>query len=129
MSHRNEETINPNLAQQQNNAEEEDLYIRGRGYEIYPNVFVEDGTKIYHRDTIRGKMQQLAFDWARVYVNSIDDLEGSIELLKDISYPDSELYFPSQFGFITSREQMIQDVTEFSTIYSAGSVWFPANGW
>jgi len=118
-----------NITLQSHNSTKSGLYIPGNGYEIYPNVFIENGTKIYKHNCYKGRMQQLAFDWARVYVNSIADLAGSIKLLKQISYTDSQLYFPSQIGYLTSQEEIIQDVTDFSTIYSAGSVWFPQNGW
>jgi len=130
MSHNfGEDTQIQNVVLQPHNKNEPGLYIPGQAYEIYPNVFVECGTKIYCKHSTKGKMQQMAFNWAKVYVDSIANLSGSIDLLKEISYTDSQLYFPSQFGYITNQSEMIQDVTDFSTIYSAGSVWFPANGW
>lgn len=104
------------------------LYIPAKVLELYPGVFVEKGTEILDPCTLEGKMQQLAFDWSRVYVNSIADLEGSIELLKEISYKDSQLYFPSQFGYLTSQQLIIDDIIAFNQTYSAGSVFFPNNG-
>jgi hypothetical protein len=59
-----------------------ELYIKGKGYEILPNIFVENFSKIYPKDTLRGKMQWLAFTWASVYANSIKFYDLSIELLK-----------------------------------------------
>ena len=106
------------------------LYIPGEAYEVLPNVYVDVNTKIYNKEcSLKHKFQQLAFKWASVYVNSITDLDGSLELLKEISYADSQLYFPSQFGYITNQQQIIDDVTLFSKTYAQASVWFPANAW
>ena len=105
------------------------LYIQGSGYEILPNVFVENGTKIYPKCSKKGKMQQIAFNWASIYVNSISNFNNSIELLKKISYTDSELFYPSSFGYVTSQSEMELDIKGFSDGYASGSVWFPKNGW
>ena len=105
------------------------LYIQGSGYEILPNVFVENGTKIYPKCSKKGKMQQIAFNSASMYVNSISNFNNSIELLKKISYVDSELFYPASFGFITSQEGIILDIKGFSESSKSGSVWIPKNGW
>lgn len=105
------------------------LYIPGEACEIYPNVFIEKGTKLYCPDTIRGRFQQLAFNWGKVYVQSVGNLANSIELLKKISYSDSQLYYPSQFGFVLDQAGIIADLTGFANSAAGGAVWFPANAW
>ena len=109
------------------------LYIRGQAIEVYPNVYVERGTKLYHKNTLKGKMQDLAFKHASVYVNSIgsvDNLNASIELLRSITYEDSQLFYPAPFGYHTNQEQIANDIiNNFRDFYTSASVWFPANGW
>jgi hypothetical protein len=105
------------------------LYIPGIGFEVLPNVIVEENTILYNKCSFEGKLQQLAFKWAYLYPISITDLDAALETLKEISCPDSQLYFPSQFGFLTNQEQIIADVTTFNRTYTEASVWFPANGW
>ena len=106
-----------------------DFYIKGNGYEILPNVFVENGTKIYPKNTIRGKMQYLAFNWASIYPNSVNNLDASIETLKKITCSDSQLYYPSTFGLINTQKGIELDVAGFSKSVKSGSSWFPKNGW
>ena len=105
------------------------LYIPGVEHEVFPNVIVERGTKLYRKKTLKGKIQQLVFKYASVYVNSISNLDKSINLLKSISYDDSQLYYPSRFGYVTNQEKIILDVIGFSKAVSNASVWIPANGW
>ena len=106
-----------------------EFYIKGKGYEIIPNVFVENCTKIYPKNTLRGKMQWIAFYWASIYVNSVTNLDASIELLKKISCSDSQLYYPASFGLINTQEGIELDVRGFAAADPKSSVWFPKNGW
>ena len=106
-----------------------EFYIKGKGYEIIPNVFVEYCTKIYPKNTLRGKMQWIAFYWASIYVNSVTNLDASIELLKKISCSDSQLYYPASFGLINTQEGIELDVRGFAAADPKSSVWFPKNGW
>lgn len=106
-----------------------EFYIKGKGYEILPNVFVENSTKIYPKNTLRGKMQWIAFYWASIYVNSITNYDKSIELLKKISLSNSELYYPASFGLINTQKGIELDIKGFSETTSKSSVWFPRNGW
>ena len=105
-------------------------YIPGAGREIYPNVLIEDNTKLYDKCSLKGKMQELAFKWAYIYPASINNLASSLSVLTEISCPDSQLYYPAQFGYLTNQQQIIADVTTgFAPFFSRASVWFPANGW
>ena len=105
------------------------IYIPGQTKEVLPNVFVEKGTKLYCGGSLRGKMQQIAFNFASVYANANINVNKSVDLLKSITFPDSQLYFPIFFGFLVNQAQIIANVIEFGGIVSAASVWFPANGW
>jgi hypothetical protein len=107
-----------------------DLYIPGKGFEVLPNVFVEDGTILYPECSIRGKMQKIAFEYAFSYVGSLVDFEKAINTIKSITYEDSQSYYPSPFGYITSQQQIIEDITVFAKEGLTNvSVWFPKNGW
>jgi hypothetical protein len=105
------------------------IYIPGKGYEVLPNVFVEDGTILYPESTIEGKMQKIAFSWAYSYVGAFENFEKAIKTLNSITYDDSQLYYPSPFGYVTSRKAIIEDITGFAKQDAKASVWFPANGW
>ncbi len=105
------------------------LYIPGKGFEVLPNVFVEDGTILYPECSMKGQMQKIAFGWAYSYVGAIKDYEKAIETLKSISFEDSQLFYPSPFGYVTSQQTIIDDITVFAKGVPKASVWFPKNGW
>jgi hypothetical protein len=105
------------------------LYIEGKGFEVLPNVFVEDGTILYPKCSRQGRMQQLAFNWAFIYAGSIKNYDQSVELLKKCSYENSALFYPSSFGYVTTQAGIALDVKGFSTGYKECTVWFPKNAW
>ena len=74
-------------------------------------------------------MQDLIFKYASVYVNSPSNVEASINLLRSISFPDSQLFYPAQFGYLTTRAEIETDVRGFAGAVNTASVWIPANGW
>lgn len=106
-----------------------DLYIPGKGIEILPNVFIEEGTILYPECSTRGQMQKIAFAWAFSYVGALVDFEKAIKTLKSITYEDSQLFYPSPFGYVLSQQAIIEDITGFVKGDPKGSVWFPKNGW
>lgn len=105
------------------------IYIPGKGFEVLPNIFVEEGTILYPENTIEGKMQKIAFSWAYSYVGAFKNFEKSIETVKSITYEESQLYYPSPFGYVTSQKAIIEDITVFAKRDASASVWFPMNGW
>ncbi len=122
------------------------FYIQGKANEVRPGIFVEHGSKVYPKCSVRGKMQRLAFDFAAVFgmaaglkagdapmfitTDEVDPgIKKSVKLLKKIAYPDSQLYYPSSFGFEFNRDIIELGVRQFPKAATAASVWFPANGW
>ena len=112
--------------------ERECFYIKGNAIQPRPDVpgiLVEKGTELFPACTIKGKMQRMAFDFAQMYGGSIDDIDKSLQILDCITYPDSQLYYPSSFGFEYNKEIIRENLILFGEVYTEASVWFPANGW
>lgn len=105
------------------------LYIKGKGIEVVPGVFIEEGTKLYCKCSIQGKMQRIAFEYARLWYESHTSINKAIEILKGITYTDSQEYFPAPIGYSTSQERIIQEIEEFARDFPESSVWFPKNAW
>lgn len=106
-----------------------DLYIQGKGFEVLPGVIVEEGTILYPKFSFRGKMQRIAFAWAYAYVGALENFDKSIETLKSITFEDSQLFYPSPFGYVRTQKEIIEDIIGFTKSVSTASVWFPKNGW
>jgi hypothetical protein len=104
-------------------------YFKGCCYEYYPGVFVENGTKIYDKDSIQGKMQIMAFKFAYVYVLSVTNLEKAIKLLDKIIYSNSEEYLPFINGVLLGKDEMIKYLSKSFENYNKIETWFPSNGW
>lgn len=105
------------------------LYIEGSGYEVMPGVIVEKGTILYPKNSKKGRMQRIAFYWAYSYVGAIRNYDSAVRAFKKISYPDSQLFYPSPFGYVTSQQAIIDDIKGFADTVREASVWFPKNGW
>jgi len=109
------------------------FYIKGKSVEVSPGVLIEKGTTLFPEKSIRGKMQSLTFKFASVFglagTGIPDNVEKAVQLLNDITYPDSQLYYPSAFGFEYNREIITEGVRAFPSSVKAASVWFPENGW
>jgi hypothetical protein len=106
------------------------VYYKGIGYEYYPGVFVENGTKIYDKSTIQGKMQRIVLQYAYAQVLSTTDVEKATEILKSIMYKNSEEYLPFKNNFFFDRDKMIKGLSKnFDIIQNKTTLWFPSNGW